>query len=135
MNDIKKSNQDNDEFISLIDNLVTAFIYRPITIQKVIQILVTRRKNLLNPTEQEGSIQSINHENRELLRSLPMEQSTFSVIEDVQNTPHIQEISHADKCRLLKAKGILRRPMFCSNKKACALDVSTNVQDTARWIN
>jgi hypothetical protein len=33
-NDIKKSNQDNDEFISLIDNLVTAFIYRPITMQK-----------------------------------------------------------------------------------------------------
>jgi hypothetical protein len=33
-NDIKKSNQDNDKFISLIDNLVTAFIYRPITMQK-----------------------------------------------------------------------------------------------------
>jgi len=117
VNDIKKSNQDNDEFISLIDNLVTAFIYRPIMMQKVIQILVTRRKNLLYPTEQEGSIQSTKHKNRELLRSIPMDQSTLSVIEDVQNTPHIRETCHADKCRLLKAKGGLRRPTFCSNKR------------------
>jgi hypothetical protein len=45
--DIKKFNQDNDEFMGLIDKLITAFLYRPITMQKNIQLMITEKKKSL----------------------------------------------------------------------------------------
>jgi hypothetical protein len=44
---------DRMEFTMMIEKLVTAFIYRPITIQKVIQILISRKNNELECEEQE----------------------------------------------------------------------------------
>jgi hypothetical protein len=41
---VEQQQHNKADFLKKIDNLVTAFIYRPITIQKVIQILVTNEK-------------------------------------------------------------------------------------------
>jgi hypothetical protein len=35
-----------------MDNLITAVVYRPITIQKVIQIMLTQHKQVLSTAEQ-----------------------------------------------------------------------------------
>jgi hypothetical protein len=42
--DIKRTSGDSSVFEKLIDKLNTAFIYRPILIQKVIQLLITKQK-------------------------------------------------------------------------------------------
>ena len=42
--EIGRFNQDKGEFMTLIDKLLTAFIYRPITIQKMIQLMITKKK-------------------------------------------------------------------------------------------
>jgi hypothetical protein len=43
-NKIEKNNNDKNEFVTLIEKLITAFIYRPITLQKIIQILISSKK-------------------------------------------------------------------------------------------
>jgi len=116
--DIRKSDQENDEFLSLINNLVTAFLYRPITIQKVIQMLISRKKTLLNSEEQEKRPSMPNNETCEHPDSIHMEQNSSVNNETMPNTPQVRrEMCGADKCRLLKAKGIIRRPMYCSNRR------------------
>jgi hypothetical protein len=50
---IESNNMDRMEFTMMIEKLVTTFIYRPITIQKVIQILISRKNNELECEEQE----------------------------------------------------------------------------------
>jgi len=42
--DIKRTSGDSGNFEKLIEKLNTAFIYRPILIQKVIQLLITKQK-------------------------------------------------------------------------------------------
>ncbi len=49
--EIKRLNQDNSEFMALVEELITAFIYRPITLQKIIQLMVTKMKDYLETSE------------------------------------------------------------------------------------
>jgi hypothetical protein len=42
--DIKRTSDNSGNFEKLIEKLNTAFIYRPILIQKVIQLLITKQK-------------------------------------------------------------------------------------------
>jgi len=42
--EIERFQQDKGDFMLLIDNLITAFIYRLIAIQKVIQLMLTIKK-------------------------------------------------------------------------------------------
>lgn len=85
--DIRKSDQENDEFLSLINNLVTAFLYRPITIQKVIQMLISRKKTLLNSEEQEKRPSMPNNKTCEHPDSIHMEQNSSVNNETMPNTP------------------------------------------------
>jgi len=42
---IEKNSNEKNEFLTLIEKLITAFIYRPITLQKIIQILISNKKS------------------------------------------------------------------------------------------
>ncbi len=117
-NEIKRFNQDSGDFISLIDNLVTAFIYRPITLQKIIRMMIAKKKAELYQKEQEANETNNNTETIRLKESQSTELSSTSRRTEYSITqPQQRKICYASKCRLLKAKGIIRRPMFCSNNK------------------
>jgi hypothetical protein len=109
-NEIKRFNQDSGDFISLIDNLVTAFIYRAITLQKIIRMMIAKKKAELYQKEQEANETNNNTQSTEL--SSTSRRTEYSITQ-----PQQRKICYASKCRLLKAKGIIRRPMFCSNNK------------------
>ncbi len=76
----------------------------------------------------------ITEENHEIPTKDNNNESTeFASSESIGNTPcasrilspqaeiHVKRICHADKCRLLQVKGILRRPMYCiEGKNRCS---------------
>jgi hypothetical protein len=45
--EVKKDSNDSDTFTSLIDKLISAFIYRPIMLQKTIQLMIVQKKKQL----------------------------------------------------------------------------------------
>jgi hypothetical protein len=45
--EVKKDSNDSDTFTSLIDKLILAFIYRPIMLQKTIQLMIVQKKKQL----------------------------------------------------------------------------------------
>jgi len=53
-NEIKWLNRDDNKFRTLIDDLITAFIYRPITMQTIIQIMVVHKKNELQALDSQN---------------------------------------------------------------------------------
>jgi len=120
--EVDKSGHNKDEFLTLVNKLVTAFIYRPIVIQKTTQIMLSKMKNII--MEENHEIPTIDNNN---------ESTEFASSESIGNTPcarqilspqaeiHVKRICHANKCRLLQAKGILRRPMYCiEGKNMCS---------------
>ncbi len=117
---IEIDKMDRMEFMRMIEKLVTAFICRPITIQKVIQILISRKKNELECEEQEVNRSSMqNTENG--IHSVPDQTPTTFPSHlnpsSNSNTSQPKQLCHANKCCLLRVKGFLRRPMFCAYKK------------------
>ena len=123
---IKRDNQDDNEFAQLRDKFVTAFVYRPITMQKVIQLMIAKEKQELEREEIDNHEATSNTENN------------TSAITSNTKTPHVHESQaswqsacilppsnashrryecHGSKCRLLKAKGMLPRLMFCAKGK------------------
>jgi hypothetical protein len=42
--EVAKMNHDKGNFMSLVNELITAFVYRPIVIQRVIQIMLSKQK-------------------------------------------------------------------------------------------
>lgn len=115
---MEKDNQacsDSSEFKILIDILITAFIYRPITLQKIIKMLIASMKQKLTAAEkrldddQNTNATDTNADNLSTHR--PIIQSPPSTVQP------LLRVCHAYKCRILKAKGILRRNMFCTNNK------------------
>jgi hypothetical protein len=120
--EVDKSGHNKDKFLTLVNKLVTTFIYRPIIIQKNIQIMLSKMKNII--MEENHEIPTIDNNN---------ESTEFASSESVGNTPyasqilspqadiHVKRICHANKCCFLQAKGILRRPMYCiEGKNRCS---------------
>jgi hypothetical protein len=106
---IKQSNQDEAKFQTLVDKLLTAFIYRPITMQKTIQIMLSHKKNELLNLVKNASLSSENADQDQHHDSQNL-QSTQSHVSN-------RQIRYASKCRLLHAQGILSKAMYCTNKK------------------
>jgi hypothetical protein len=89
--------------------------------------MLSKMKNII--MEENHEIPTIDNNN---------ESTEFASSESIGNTPcasqilspqaeiHVKRICHADKCRLLQVKGILRRPMYCIEGKKCAQDESMN---------
>jgi hypothetical protein len=110
--------QEKRFYMALIGILITAFIYRPITIQRFIQIMMAKEKNQLN-SEMFASVAEVDNADQNDTVSLNT-QSTINQRKH-ESTPQMHRICVASKCQLLQAKGILRRPMFClSNKNRCS---------------
>jgi len=125
-NKIENHNNDKDEFVTLIEKLITAFIYRPVTLQKIIQILISSKKSEIQ-NEQQNEQDDANFEftNNEENDSMSIQDSNTSAKpSEKTSTPKNASVAptqrpcYANKCRLLRAKGILRRPTFCANNKS-----------------
>jgi hypothetical protein len=130
--DIKRTSGDSSVFEKLIDKLNTAFIYRPILIQKVIQLLITKQKKEM--TEYLSKLDRMTHTNNsddtpsnndsqdEVAENQSQNQTSQNSRQ--QNPRHsntLPLICHGDKCRLFRAKGIIRHPMYCMKRKnACS---------------
>ena len=111
---VEKCSNDKNEFMNLIDKLITAFIYRPITIQKVIQIMLTKRKAELEYEEHDNNVSTEDNENTGQESSASDRTLTILYTKTPEdNAPRLSRPCYANKCRLLQAKGILRLPVFC----------------------
>ena len=116
--EIETSKQDASEFKILIDNLVTAFIYRPIIVQTVIQILVCRMKDGIATEVKKIADQS--NESSNAQSNCPASKNKDSNMTPT-TAPLIQRACYAYKCRILQAKGILQRNMFLvANRNMCS---------------
>jgi hypothetical protein len=118
---VESMGHDKEEFLSLVNDLIHAFIYRPILIQKVIHIMLVKQKKEIcdfkppytEPTENDD--ESTNYASRNNMMANRSNNTPSSPLHP------LEQICHANKCRLLRAKGILRRPMLCSpGKNMCS---------------
>jgi len=57
----------NDDFKILIDDLIAAFVYRPITIQKAIQILLAKHKTILAEFMKETTSDTNHYDNNSMI--------------------------------------------------------------------
>jgi hypothetical protein len=104
--------------MGLIDKLITAFLYRPITTQKTIQLKITeKKKSLCVPEDIIGSSEKTENIEHNLMRSSNTTNAHSSNTTKIYS-PRPQWICNANKCRIMKAKGILWRPMFCVQGKS-----------------
>jgi hypothetical protein len=118
---VESTGHEKEEFLSLVNDLIHAFIYRPILIQKVIHIMLVKQKKEIcdfkpprtEPTENDD--ESTNYASRNNMMANRSNNTPSSPLHP------LGQICHANKCRLLRAKGILRRPMLCSPGKNMCL--------------
>jgi hypothetical protein len=118
--EVAKTKHDKGNFMPLVNDLITAFVFRPVVIQKVIQIMLSKQKNAVingglaenlpgntsdDPTEYASCNGNITH----LATPVPASNTSTHAT--------TQPFCYGNKCRLLRAKGILRRPMRCVCKK------------------
>ena len=70
------------EIMKLIDNLIAAFVYRPVTMQKVINILLAQYKNQLAKTEREDEISNADENGNEILKTIDSQETSEETIKD-----------------------------------------------------
>ena len=98
------------DFDEHINQLLSAVIYRPIVIQCIIQYLLAAIKLQL---EEEDAERQQAPSNQESANSGPLPKA-IKITKNKESTP---KMCHANKCRLLLAKGIIRRPMICAKSR------------------
>jgi hypothetical protein len=116
--DSHKTSETYQEFQALVDKLIYAIVYCPVTIQKTIHILIAKHRLTLDELDQDHVIATPAHDNTNNLISEDTPPLTAAKTE-TETCPSIEEskrnVCHAIKCRILYAKGIIRRPMMlCS---------------------
>jgi len=119
--EVGRANQDKEEYMKCVTNLITAFVYRPLAIQKVIQIMTTeKKKSILNAIPKNITTDPDADDATQYAPSINNTSTTANThtLSNYQNTlREVPPICYGNKCRILKAKGILRRPMFCANRR------------------
>jgi hypothetical protein len=98
----------------LFDNLIAAIIYRPITTQKIINMLLAQQKKTLNEKlkENEDNIENYEGASEEsTVDNLSIHRKT--PVSPNQTLPNKRKC-YASKCQLLKATGIIPDTMFCT---------------------
>jgi hypothetical protein len=105
----RTSPEDENKIKTLIDKVITAFIYRPITLQKVIQVMLSKKKRDLeqedltqeNDTPSTDPSQPTSHNNDETIsRSVPT--SSLSRVNTSNTTgSSYTKPCYAIRCRLL----------------------------------
>ena len=106
------------EFQSLFDELIDTFVYRPITIQKVIHLLIANHKQgiekLAKRRETRAPLAANNHTSHPPTSPInTVEPATNPTPSQSLKSP-IKRPCHATKCRLLQAKGIVLRQQLCT---------------------
>ena len=112
--ELEQSNEGSAAFFTLHNCLFNAFIYRPITIQKVIHILLAAFKNYLEKLDKRREENTATERRKgDSEMSIPPS-SSIEAPPLTLSTPTKNNIRkcYATKCRLLQAKGILRKSMI-----------------------
>ena len=118
--ELKNLNQDFTSFDVLIEKLICAFLYRPITVQKIINTLLTKYKD---------NLQKFDNDTTSGIAEDNGSQPTFPATPSSEKSQHIPRKCHAIKCRILLAKGILRKPVFCTaNRNMCSGCTNENLK-------
>ena len=118
--EMERQKESNAEFKTLSEWLVVTIIYRSITTQKIVQLLLSGFKKYLDNLDQHRESEGMNElENV----SLPSDSASTQTATPVPKIP--QKVSHkkcyATKCQILRAKGILCGYKMCSGKRnACS---------------
>jgi hypothetical protein len=129
--DIRKTSsvKECNSFIKLIEHLLTAFIYRPVVMQKVIQLMLCKQKKQIEQPKELDTNTSTSEEadKRPEITSTRDSSALNDVLsregqqQVIQPNNTSRNICYASKCRILQAAGIIRRPMFCMpGKQTCA---------------
>jgi hypothetical protein len=115
----------------LVDDIINAFVYQPITMQKVIHILIGHLKKQLELESSSTDAEELN-DNEEDMESrtstLPNSNPAITWHASSNLGPNSEHSSmvkkrpyHATKCQILTAKGILRRPIpFAKGHNMCS---------------
>ena len=123
------------EFNNLIEDLISAFVYRPLTMQKVVHILIARQKEILAQYEEDDEQASSRLNDDSACNEQSMENTQQT---EAQNAPsNSSQTQHHEqapkrcygiKCGILHAKGILHRTLRCATKQntcsGCILEMS-----------
>jgi len=114
--ELEQLNVDSGEFQALMNQLIIAFIYRPITIQKVIHILIAAYKQHLEQSDQrrtmEESPDNATCTTETMLAPSCSIKTASAKSAGLLSTPPRK--CYAVKCRLLLARGIIRELMSCT---------------------
>jgi len=112
--EIRNSNEDDTEFVTLIENLTTAFVYRPIAVQKIIHVLLADAKAQLLQLEIERNDTNTSVRSSDASNTTTITQATTPSPSMSTSAPRL---CHATKCRLFVARGIRSTPMLCTNNR------------------
>jgi len=108
----------NVDFKIFIDNLIAAFVYRPIMIQKAIQILLAKHKTMLAEFMKETTSDTNHYDN-----STAITTTASTHLSKIGGNSSIENLGskrkcYAIKCQLLHARGIIRQNMLCTNGRS-----------------
>lgn len=120
--EIEQSNEDSTTFHVLQNWLISAFIYRPIMIQKMIHILLAAFKKYLEKLDKRHAESADNNRNIKTPEVSPSQPSSIQAATSALTTPppKIYQKCYATKCCILQAKGIIKKPMLCTtNRTVC----------------
>jgi hypothetical protein len=140
--ELKRSiSQTVHEFQRLTDIFISAFIYRPITLQQVIQILLAHERKQLEKNGTNADNQRVDNNNIQQnintnhnanpASSVPLGTKTNAAVHPEPEN----RTCYATKCQILRAKGVLSKPKKCVKAKhMCAgcLNEATRHKRTAQ---
>ena len=121
--ELEQSYEDVAAFLALQDRLFCAFIYRPIALQKVIHILIAAFKSYLDKLDKrrEASIDMEECDGASDKLNTSSQKTEGSIISPTASPSTFRRKCFAIKCRILQAKGMLRKPMTCAtNRNVCS---------------
>jgi hypothetical protein len=113
------------DFYKLVDDHIAAFVYRPITIQKIVHILLAQWKSSLEMWDDKSTERLDNNNTDQVTMndsSLELQEesnlNTFDTSSHQLLLPRNLRKCHAVKCGLLQTKGIITCPMICAKGKS-----------------
>ena len=120
--EIDQQKESNTEFKTLFEKLVVTIIYRSITIQKIVQILLSGFKQYLDDLDQRRESDGTNASCDDTANntcSSPTSPASTQLVTPVSIIPAEKSPKkcYAIKCQILRAKGILSGYKVCSGKR------------------
>jgi hypothetical protein len=114
------------EFRPLIDNLIAAMIYCPVTAQKVIHVMLAQHKGMLVAVADEN----VNETNGNIYNSERSNALTITMSDRLTTNTSNHNVKHkcyATVCRLLQAKRIMHHFIFCARGRNMCSGCSSEI--------